>query len=195
MPLLYYKYYTAKTTICTPYIEIRKEAVPLRFSVTERPLFLCADNHAALFIGASRKAISVRVHVHDATTCRTLDYIGASFLCPLYLIERGKQLVHRYLTHARHSLHSASADRRQPRKYGMLGAALITTSAVSQSFCTSCWLLLLCTTDTAAFCLIKSSGRPLTACPLPMISTCLPCRFTALLSSAAVASAQALTPS
>lgn len=48
MPLLYYKYYTAKTTVCTPYIEIRKEAVPLRFSVTERPLFLCVDNHIAV---------------------------------------------------------------------------------------------------------------------------------------------------
>lgn len=113
MPLLYYKYYTAKTTVCTPYIEIRKEAVPLRFSVTERPLFLCTDNHAALFIGASCKAISVRVHVHDTSTCRALNYIGAILLCLLYLIERGKQLVHRYLTHRIHlALYSGAADRR-----------------------------------------------------------------------------------
>lgn len=80
MPLLYYKYYTAKTTVCTPYIEIRKEAVPLRFSVTERPLFLCTDNHTALFVGASCKAISVRVHVHDTSTSRALNYIGAILL-------------------------------------------------------------------------------------------------------------------
>lgn len=100
MPLLYYKYYTAKTTVCTPYIEIRKEAVPLRFSVTERPLFLCADNHIALFIGASCKAISIGVHVHDTSAGRTLDYVGAVFLCLLYLVEGFEQLIYWYSTHS-----------------------------------------------------------------------------------------------
>lgn len=112
MPLLYYKYYTAKTTICTPYIEIRKEAVPLRFSVTERPLFLCTDSQAALFVGASCKAISIRVHVHDATASRALNYIGAILLCLLNVVECGKQFVYWYLTHRIHlALYSGAADR------------------------------------------------------------------------------------
>ena len=100
MPLLYYKYYIAKTTVCTPYIEIGKEAAPLRFSVTERPLHLCADNHTTLFVGASCKAISIGVHVHDTSASRTLDDVGAIFLCLLDIVEGFEQLVYRYLTHS-----------------------------------------------------------------------------------------------